>query len=480
MDEICEIVPSQKGNDKLNVRGYLMVKDRNRNNVYYWCCERRRTEGCKGRATTTLYNDLQYLRNFSEHDHAPQAVNTNIAKAVAEIKKRACETREKPTQIIQANMASISEETRPCMPSRNALRRKIARVRRTKTPPQPQSIEEINIPASLRVNLNGDPFLIKDHTIEQERILLFTSKENILHLSQASFWLMDGTFDTVPTIFCQLYTIHASVGTENNSRILPLVYALMSRKSEDLYKWLFNDLCQFAEENDIILTPSYILTDFEQAAINASHGEFPNAINKGCFFHLGQSGWRKIQNCGLAVQYGNDEHFSLLIRHLFALAFLPAHEIPSAFDILKPRIPPEANNIVQWFEDNYVHGKIRRQLRNGNIVRDTPLFPPQLWSVYDSVELGIPRTQNTVEAWHRRWKTLVGESHIGVYTIIQEIQKEQQEVEVQIERMLRGEQPPKKKKKVIDRENRIMTIINDRENRSIMDFLRGIAHNLSL
>jgi len=62
------------------------------------------------------------------------------------------------------------------------------------------------------------------------------------------------------------------------------------------------------------------------------------------------------------------------------------------------------------------------------------------------------------------------ESHIGVYTIIQEIQKEQQEVEVQIERMLRGEQPPKKKKKVIDRENRIMTIINDRENRSIMDF----------
>ena len=28
MDETCEIIPSQKGNDKINVRDYLMVKDR--------------------------------------------------------------------------------------------------------------------------------------------------------------------------------------------------------------------------------------------------------------------------------------------------------------------------------------------------------------------------------------------------------------------------------------------------------------------
>ena len=33
--EICELVPSQKGNDKLNFCGYLIVKDRNRDNNYY-------------------------------------------------------------------------------------------------------------------------------------------------------------------------------------------------------------------------------------------------------------------------------------------------------------------------------------------------------------------------------------------------------------------------------------------------------------
>ena len=291
---------------------------------------------------------------------------------------------------------------------------------------------------------------------------------------------MDGTFKTVPTIFSQLYTIHAPIGGEENSRILPLVYALMTGKSEELYKHLFQSLIDVSEENDIQLSPSIIITDFEKAAINASYSEFPNIINKGYFFHLGQSGWRKIQEVGLATQYGNDEHLSLMLHHLFALAFLPSQEIPGAFDILKQEMPSEANDVVQWFENNYVHGRVRRQLLNGTEIRNQPLFPSQLWSVYDSMELRVPRTQNKVEAWHRRWGTLVGQAHVGLYTIIQEFQKEQQQVEIQVENILRGEQRPKQKKSLIEREKRIITILNDRENRTVMNFLRGIAHNISL
>ena len=52
---------------------------------------------------------------------------------------------------------------------------------------------------------------------------------------------------------------------------------------------------------------------FELASINASHQIFPNVENKGCFFHLGQSGWRKIQSCGLVTRYGNDEQFSSML-----------------------------------------------------------------------------------------------------------------------------------------------------------------------
>src|SRR5204863_6441156 len=116
---------------------------------------------------------------------------------------------------------------------------------------------------------------------------LFATQANIQCLSQASFWLMDGTFKTVPMVFRQLYTIYAPIGGEN-SRILPLVYSLITSKSEEIYKNLFEELIEFAAENDIILQPSTILTDFELASINASRQIFPNVENKGCFFHLGQ------------------------------------------------------------------------------------------------------------------------------------------------------------------------------------------------
>ena len=133
-------------------------------------------------------------------------------------------------------------------------------------------MEDLIIPEDLTRTLDGSDFLIRDSNIGQDRILLFTTIANIRYLEQSAFWIMDGTFKTVPTIFRQLYTIHGSIGGNDNSRIMPLVYALMSSKSEECYKRLFQDLIDFGEEEDIHLQPQFILTDFEQAAINATRG----------------------------------------------------------------------------------------------------------------------------------------------------------------------------------------------------------------
>ncbi len=101
---------------------------------------------------------------------------------------------------------------------------------------------------------------------------------------------MDGTFKTILTVFYQLYTIYISISAEDNSKILLLVYVLITNKSEELYKQLFQDLINFTKENDIKLNPLSIITDFEQVVINISYSEFPEVRNKGCFFHLAQSG----------------------------------------------------------------------------------------------------------------------------------------------------------------------------------------------
>jgi len=58
---------------------------------------------------------------------------------------------------------------------------------------------------------------------------------------------------------------------------------------------------------------------------------------------------------------------------------------------------------------------------------------------------------------------LVGKPHVGVYTMIEdELQKEQQRVDLEIESINRGELKPKQEKQIIDREKRIMTVYKDR------------------
>jgi hypothetical protein len=76
--------------------------------------------------------------------------------------------------------------------------------------------------------------------------------------------------------------------------------------------------------------------------------------------------------------YSTDENFSLMVRHIPALAFLPDSEIPDAFNTLKNVMPDETKDLMNWFEENYVIGRVRHQFRNGSVNRSNPIFPPKL------------------------------------------------------------------------------------------------------
>ncbi|KFD48434.1 hypothetical protein M513_10652 [Trichuris suis] len=135
-------------------------------------------------------------------------------------------------------------------------------------------------------------------------------------------------------------------------------------------------------------------------------------------------------------------------------------------------------SMTEWFEVNYVHEQIRRRLWNGVMVRPPPPFAPSLWSVFECMESGFPRTRNNIEAWHRRWKSLLGKVHVGVYQIVEEFRKAQRHVTKEDERLLRGEPCPQGKKEDIRHEERRQNVIRNREGRlNRMDYLRAIAQN---
>ncbi len=385
------------------------------------------------------------MRKSSPRNHSANAARAGIAKVCSNLKVMAKNSNDEPIQLVQNVTAGTPRGIAPCLPSRDALRQIVKRVRREDLPPEPDNLNNFVVPAQFTTTINGDNFY-KDFQMGEERILLFVTDANIINLRNASVWIMDGTFKTVPTIFKQLYTIHAPINNRNDSKIVPLLYALMSSKSEELYRRLFKELNELANQLNFILQPDFVLTDFGKGAMNAVAHEFPGTQNKCCHFHLAQSTYRRVQAAGLSDDYGSNRNLSLMIRNLPALAFLNFREIPQAFEELKNIMPAEAQPIVEWFEENYVLGRIRNRARNGQIRRSPPLFPPDVWSVYENIELRFPRTQNNVEAWYRRWSTLVGRAHIGLFRIIEEIRKEQNATEIEIERINRGAPDVKKRR----------------------------------
>lgn len=76
-----------------------------------------------------------------------------------------------------------------------------------------------------------------------------------------------------------------------------------------------------------------------------------------------------------------------------ALAFLPVGEIPEAFQDLLEVIPAEAIRVANYFEDT----RVGRPRRNGLCFS---LSSPEVWSVRKSTIADMPRTNNSVEAWH--------------------------------------------------------------------------------
>lgn len=133
------------------------------------------------------------------------------------------------------------------------------------------------------------------------------------------------------------------------------------------------------------LNPLMIMADFEKATMNAALFVYPNTKIQGCFFHLGQSIWRQIQNIGLSNKYSTDPEFSLNIRKILALAYLPENLVEDSFENLLQTEFYKNNeellsNFINYFEDTYI-GRVNRRGR-----KTPPLFPISIWNCYFLIE----------------------------------------------------------------------------------------------
>ncbi|KAL4105184.1 hypothetical protein QTP88_020456 [Uroleucon formosanum] len=89
-----------------------MVRNKVRENRYYWECEKRfhrktleTTENCTARATTDCVNGVHKLRSTPpDHNHISAARRATLIDFRSDFKKRAQSIRDKPLQILQGNV----------------------------------------------------------------------------------------------------------------------------------------------------------------------------------------------------------------------------------------------------------------------------------------------------------------------------------------------------------------------------------------
>ena len=138
------------------------------------------------------------------------------------------------------------------------------------------------------------------------------------------------------------------------------MYALLSSKEKNSTKWSLG-LSPLQPKNSVHETAHQKnMTDFEIGIINAAEeGGSDETEVSCCFFHLGQSLYRRIQAEGLPEEYNDPEDIELKIstHMILALAFVPEADAKNAFEELRDNVQENLLTVMNYFEENYVSGR---------------------------------------------------------------------------------------------------------------------------
>ena len=143
------------------------------------------------------------------HNHAADNAAVLVATEVVKMKKRAAETREKPSVILAQTLRCLPEEARAQMISSEHLKRTLRSQRAARYPPVPPRLSELEIPDAWTKTDDGSKFVIFDNgKAATSRIVAMGLEPCMKHLATSSKWFMDGNFAIAPKGFSQVCIMH--------------------------------------------------------------------------------------------------------------------------------------------------------------------------------------------------------------------------------------------------------------------------------
>ncbi|CAM4971374.1 unnamed protein product [Rotaria socialis] len=266
------------------------------------------------------------------------------------------------------------------------------------------------------------------NTVSGKRGLIFASIYDIKYLAYQKFWYAYGTFYTSPSIFYQIYSIHAF----DEGFSTPCVYALLADKSEETYYDSFSTLIKKIIEISNMIKLEYITIDFEVAVKNVFYKHCPHIQVKGCLFHYGQALFRNFMKLNLKTPFQADESLRNWFRSFAAIALLPETDMEEANQYLRTTKPllyeKQIDSFLEYHDRTYG-------------IQSS--FPPKMYNHYRNLN---PRTINYLEGRHNKWKKRAIKPHNDIYACIDMFKDEPLLVADERQRHEAGAPPPKRRR----------------------------------
>lgn len=391
---------------------------------------------------------------------------------ISEIKENAITSSSTSASVLASASKELPREIISYIPKIDSLKRTIQRVRKKQFPTlRPNCVEELTIPDIYQITDKKEKFLYFDSGSKNMRVLVFCTEDNLKILKKCSQWYADGTFKSAPPLFNQFFVIH---GKLNDGSIFPLIYSLMTHRTEQAYDILFNFLADELGEFE----PESIMTDFEIASRKSYNKCFPSTKQRGCYFHLMKAIWKKIQTISeMQKLYKENIIFSSKIRYFASLAFIPPSDVCDAYEkILKLDFFVKNNQIIfpflTYFEETWIGTKKRGR-------RYPPLFPIPLWNVYEAIQSDWDKTNNICEGFNNGFAHLLSAQHPSIYKFINGLRRQQNLTEMKISQSIVGNpNTPNKRNKTVSWAERVKKVVADYHNREFEDYLQGISLNI--
>lgn len=285
------------------------------------------------------------------------------------------------------------------------------------------------------------------------------------------------------------YSLNSVIRAPLGDSSVTCVYGFLINKNQSTYEEFLSAIQDRCDTLGFQADPTTVTMDFELAPMKAVTSIFgPQVKIHGCFYHLTQSTWRKVQSLGLVTRYREEEDVKHFCGMRDGLAFLPLDDVLEGLAYLRDNTPEGLESLIDYFDSTYVSGGYRRiqppPRPDGSVPpirvrRMPPTYEPSIWNVHDITLAGGSRTNNICEGWNNAFMKLVGHAHPTIWRAIDSLRKDQALVATALLRDRRGDPPAKRRRRhTVTLQAKLHKLCSDRSQdiKTIPEVLRGVGH----